>query len=78
MRFYPGLWQEFENFPSLSDHSRAALRRHELTNLTLFVKGCPRKAKHLLNLNLQSAAMLATGKEKITHDRFGFGRRDRR
>jgi hypothetical protein len=30
MRFYPALWQEFENFPSLSDHSRATLRRQNL------------------------------------------------
>jgi hypothetical protein len=28
MGFYPALWQEFGNFGSLSDHSRAALRRH--------------------------------------------------
>ena len=27
MGFYPALWQEFGNFRSLSDHSRAALRR---------------------------------------------------
>jgi hypothetical protein len=30
MRFYPALWQEFENFPSLIDHSRATLRRQNL------------------------------------------------
>jgi hypothetical protein len=24
MRYYPALWQEFENFRFLSDHSRAA------------------------------------------------------
>jgi hypothetical protein len=27
MRFYPALWQEFENFRSSSHHSRATLRR---------------------------------------------------
>jgi hypothetical protein len=27
MRFYPALWQQFENFRSLSDHSRAATWR---------------------------------------------------
>jgi hypothetical protein len=29
MRFYSAMWQEFENFRALSDHSRAADRREK-------------------------------------------------
>ena len=30
-RYHPALWQEFENFRSLSDHSRAAPRREQMS-----------------------------------------------
>jgi hypothetical protein len=31
MRFYPALWQEFENFQSLGDHSRTAPWRERMS-----------------------------------------------
>jgi hypothetical protein len=39
MRYYSALWQEFENFRSLSDHSRAELRRERMSMSTRSIAG---------------------------------------